>query len=270
MLNKYCLYRPMLVVPTRQFAPQSDDLDASDLSAAWALLQAFNHPGNDDGRDHSSASSDSDQNTRNDSRIITTTSGPCSSTNQFVVIFNGGASGGSSQGHKHLQLFPLPENPARRAAMWPEKIRAAYYSPSLPPPPPSPSLTPTQARLEDTIETSIPGVPFRHFGLRIPYSTSPARPVTAQAIIDIHNCLLEAMRNAQHTEWHLATLDYNVALSMDWMVVIPRTWNGGPDGPFGTSAAGMLGLVAVRDLKDRERWAELGYSKFLARLGIPI
>lgn len=46
------------------------DLDASDISAAWTTLKALKDP--------------------------------------QVVLYNCGVEAGSSQGHKHLQLFPRP------------------------------------------------------------------------------------------------------------------------------------------------------------------
>lgn len=61
----------MLVMTTKQFAQQSDDLDASDLSAAWAVLTAFR-------------------------------------ANKLVAVYNCGVNSGASQGHKHLQFFPHP------------------------------------------------------------------------------------------------------------------------------------------------------------------
>jgi len=71
LLNKYCIYRPMLLLPTLEYAPQNDNLDRSDFAASWAVMKAFKTP--------------------------------------QMVIYNCGVNSGSSQGHKHLQLFPLPK-----------------------------------------------------------------------------------------------------------------------------------------------------------------
>ncbi|KAL1970213.1 hypothetical protein VTN77DRAFT_5373 [Rasamsonia byssochlamydoides] len=204
MLNKYCLYRPMLVLPTKEFALQSEDLDASDLSASWALLHAF------------------------------------PSFSSPLVIYNRGVNGGSSQGHKHLQLFPLPEEPFVQALLWPAKASST-----------------------ETVATDIPHVPFRHFVLRIPVGA------TAETVIAMHDRLLQLTRQAHVEAGQSPDGDYNVALSREWIALIPRTTAGPVDGPFGTSTVGMLGLVAIRDEDDRKKWAELGYTEFLAQLGIP-
>jgi ATP adenylyltransferase len=69
LVNKYGIFRPMTVIPTRNYALQTDDLDLSDINAAWSVL-----------------------------------------------IYNCGINAGSSQGHKHTQVFPLPAH-----QLWPSK-----------------------------------------------------------------------------------------------------------------------------------------------------
>lgn len=76
LLNKFCVYRPMLLLPTVDFALQSDDLNFHDVNAAFAILKAFK-------------------------------------TKQ-LMIFNCGVNAGSSQGHKHMQIFPAPSH-----ELWP-------------------------------------------------------------------------------------------------------------------------------------------------------
>ncbi|KAM0421339.1 hypothetical protein ACHAPT_010870 [Fusarium lateritium] len=76
LLNMYCVYRLSLLLITRQYAPQSDLLDASDLGASWAVLQGL-----------SKAQTEA----------------------QLVMFYNCGAESGSSQGHKHMQVMPFPQ-----------------------------------------------------------------------------------------------------------------------------------------------------------------
>lgn len=206
MLNKFCLYRPMLVLPTKEFALQSDDLDASDITAAWALLHSYN-------------------------------------SFEPLVMYNRGVNGGSSQGHKHLQLFPVPP-------------LAPFYGKAD-------NLWPSQATSATEVADRLPNVPFKHFVLRIPPQTGAA------TVVDMHERLLQLTRNAHVEAGHDADGDYNVALTKDWIALIPRTTVGPVDGPFGTSTVGMLGIPGLRDERDREKWRELGDSKFLAILGIP-
>jgi ATP adenylyltransferase len=78
LVNKYGIFRPMTVLPTKHYALQTDDLDLSDVNAAWSVLKAFETPS--------------------------------------LIIYNCGINAGSSQGHKHTQVFPLPAHP-----LWPSK-----------------------------------------------------------------------------------------------------------------------------------------------------
>lgn len=79
ILNKFCIVRPMLLLHTASFVPQSDALNEGDLAAAWEVLGRMDTP--------------------------------------QMVIYNCGANAGSSQGHKHLQIFPSPEGDGFR--LWP-------------------------------------------------------------------------------------------------------------------------------------------------------
>lgn len=72
ILNKYCVYRPMLILHTTLFVPQTDDLNVGDLTAAWAILRRIETP--------------------------------------QMIIYNCGVEAGSSQGHKHIQIFPRQDS----------------------------------------------------------------------------------------------------------------------------------------------------------------
>ena len=62
----------MLILHTTLFALQTDDLDESDLAAAWAILHTIKTP--------------------------------------QMIIYNCGVEAGSSQGHKHIQIFPRQDS----------------------------------------------------------------------------------------------------------------------------------------------------------------
>ena len=72
ILNKYCVFRPMLILHTTLFEPQSNDLNEGDLTAAWGILQQMETP--------------------------------------QMIIYNCGVEAGSSQGHKHIQIFPRQDS----------------------------------------------------------------------------------------------------------------------------------------------------------------
>ena len=196
LLNKFCGYRPMLVLPTTVYAPQTDDLNQSDIKAAWSVLQAFHSP--------------------------------------QMVIFNGGPESGSSLGHKHLQIFPLPDANSIK-------------------------LFPGQARSTKVITSDIAHVPFKHFALKLDAST------TAADVFESCQLLLDEARPALQK---VDSTDYNVVFTAHWITVIPRrTVNWG--GPQGANAAGMVGMVTVPNEEERKEWAERGYTDYLVKLGIP-
>lgn len=80
-IQKYCVYRPMLILHTTLFAPQTDDLNQTDIAAAWSVLNAMETP--------------------------------------QMIIYNCGVESGSSQGHKHLQIFPRQDS--KDFSMWPSQ-----------------------------------------------------------------------------------------------------------------------------------------------------
>lgn len=187
----------MLLLPTVRYSPQTDDLNESDIAAAWAVLKAFSTP--------------------------------------QMAIYNCGVNAGSSQGHKHLQVFLLPTSMSQ-------------------------GLFPMRANSSERIMNMISNVPFKHFVLR---TTADA---TARDLFGKYQRLLKETRVA--LERAQAGSDYNVIFTVDWIALIPRrtaVWGG----PFGANAAGMLGIVTVPNQQQRDQWAELGYTEYLTRLGIP-
>ena len=62
----------MLILHTTLFVPQTNDLDIGDLAAAWAILRQIETP--------------------------------------QMIIYNCGVEAGSSQGHKHIQIFPRQDS----------------------------------------------------------------------------------------------------------------------------------------------------------------
>lgn len=74
----------MLILHTTLFAPQTDDLDVGDLTAAWAILRQLETP--------------------------------------QMIIYNCGVEAGSSQGHKHIQIFPRQDS--EDFQMFPSKAAA--------------------------------------------------------------------------------------------------------------------------------------------------
>jgi sulfate adenylyltransferase (ADP) / ATP adenylyltransferase len=188
----------MLVMPTIKYAPQTDDLDISDITVAWRVLRAFQ-------------------------------------TAPHMAIYNCGANAGSSQGHKHLQVFPIPSLMSQ-------------------------ALFPSRATSFENIESRISNVTFKHYVLRIRMNDA------ANDVFDKYQLLLKETRAASAQA--RTGNDYNVVFTTEWITLIPRRI-AILGGAHGANAAGMLGIVAVSSKDERDQWAELGYTKYLAKLGIP-
>ncbi|KAJ9496611.1 hypothetical protein H2202_007983 [Exophiala xenobiotica] len=196
LLNKYCVYRPCLLLITRHFAPQSDSLDGSDLKAAWALLTHFKH--------------------------------------KYMMIFNCGYEAGSSQGHKHMQLWRYPDESAMGFELFPSKATST-----------------------SEITSDIANVPHQHFVLRLPADVDEAKLVKAYS--ELHQAVQEC-----HAK-HGGGPAYNVILVKDWMCLIPRR-HCGLDRGAGANAAAMVGLVWMTSNAEKQIWSAeyfkyLGYSR---------
>ncbi|EXJ84268.1 hypothetical protein A1O3_04935 [Capronia epimyces CBS 606.96] len=201
MLNKFCVYRPSLLLVTRKFVPQSDGLDGSDLAAAWALLR---HP---------------------------------SLSRPYMMIYNCGYEAGSSQGHKHMQLWEYPAESELGFKLFPEK-----------------------AESELTIASDIAHVPHKHFVLRLPEGADDA------CLVQTYGRLLGEVRKAHAAAGGGSA--YNVILVKEWMCLVPRRHCGLERGA-GSNAAGVVGMVWISDLAERHTWTSPGLKEYYEYLGIP-
>lgn len=92
VLNRFRVVRHHVLVITRAFEPQTEQLSAADLAAAWPVLLAFPRGG--------------------------------------LLFLNVGEASGFSQAHKHMQLLPLPLGPELDAPAVPiEPLLLAAASP---------------------------------------------------------------------------------------------------------------------------------------------
>ena len=210
----------MLILHTTLFAPQTSDLDATDLSIAWSLLHMFK-------------------------------------TAQ-MVIYNCGVESGSSQGHKHLQIFPRMDG--EDFEMWPNQVVKDNESRG------SPCLI---SRVSEALSpyvnlciaevTGIPHIPFKHFIDQLPTGAD------AQHVFRIYQRLLRDTKSALREAG--AGTDYNLILVPEWLVLIPRRSRGSE--PIIINAANMAGLMWVKNGERRNQVLDMGVAG-LAKLGIPI
>ncbi|CCU75466.1 5-p-4-tetraphosphate phosphorylase [Blumeria hordei DH14] len=196
-LNKYCVYRPHLVLHTKLFRLQTEALDEHDIEAFWDVFGMMN--------------------------------------TDLMMIYNCGINGGSSQGHKHMQIIPEPD---------PNCFK----------------LFPDKCKLSTDVPTCASGIPYRHWMIGIPNDAdSKAVFVRHEEIMKLLVALLSAMK---------AKLEYNVVATKRWIIVIPRMYRGHEGA--GVNGAGMMGMVWVSSQKERQLWSEQGLVEYLKILGVPI
>lgn len=201
LLNIYAFYRPSLLITTREYHPQEEALNEGDLTAAWAVLEKF-------------------------------------SKEKYFLIYNCGYNSGSSQGHKHMQLWPYPN----------EKELGF-------------ELFPNQAQSETDIAKDITNVPLKHFVLRLP---PDARTAT---VIEAHRRLLQEVRKIQQqTESGTA---HNVIITKNWICLVPRRHSGFERG-VGVNSAGVLGLAWAVNEDEKSAWNSIGAAELLRFVGIPV
>ncbi|KAF2760399.1 hypothetical protein EJ05DRAFT_283272 [Pseudovirgaria hyperparasitica] len=203
MLNKFCMFKPMLLITTYDFELQSDPLNKSDVVALFTTMNSMKTP--------------------------------------QLAFYNCGAHSGSSQGHKHMQLFPKPDE--TKFPLFPSRAHPGH----------SPHT--------HYIQTDIEHVPFMHFVKRFP-KDADINDVYAAYKHCLDQCLEALIEAGQGT-------DHNVIMTTEWVALIPRAVQKN-DGPWGANAMGMIGMIAVRDASEREQWAKLGYSDYLRQLGLPL
>jgi ATP adenylyltransferase len=114
--------------------------------------------------------------------------------------------------------------------------------------------------MKSAISTDIKHVPFKHYVLRLPAHAD------ANTVYEAYLRLLEPSHEVLARSGE-GSRDYNVAMTADWIAVIPRRTS---IGPYGANAAGMLGIVYLPDREERDKWSQLGYTKQLVTFGIPI
>ena len=151
---------------------------------------------------------------------------------EYMMIYNCGQEAGCSRSHKHMQLFARPLD----FALFPD-------------------------RSTDEISK----VPYVYDLIRLSPSSSNA-DIMACICRAYLSCLQRAravldVREGEH-------VPHNVVLVRDWMLVIPR--RKARVGGVSANAAGMLGLVWVREEEELAEWRRRGACRVLRELGVAV
>ncbi|ERS99984.1 uncharacterized protein SPSK_09454 [Sporothrix schenckii 1099-18] len=262
-LSMHAMIRPHYVLHTRLFAPQTDDLDAGDWAATWAVMAAIRDRGHQ----------------------------------PPMMIYNCGYEGGASQGHKHVQVFTEPDP---GFTLFPVEALALAEKAS--------GNKTTTASRENAPIVQHPTVPFQHFVQRLtgPITPDYILAVYQRLLAEVRRAhkehverkLVQATngtngtngtnrangtngnkthkKSASGTPGHSTpALDdlpesataNNVIMTPEWMCMIPRR-RGGKDGT-GAGSLGMLGMLWLKNAKERAHWEELGMTEHYVWMGLP-
>jgi sulfate adenylyltransferase (ADP) / ATP adenylyltransferase len=202
LLNKYNVIEHHLLIVTRAFEEQEVLLDLDDFTAWFACLSEF----------------------------------------EGLGFYNGGVKAGASQRHKHMQIVPLPLDPADTG------------SPSLPIEPLiMASATPYSADV-----AVLAGLPFAHGFARLAPASGPA--AAAESALASYLRLMHALGLGP-------AAPYNLLLTPHWMLLVPRTAEHAQG--ISVNALGFAGSLFVRDAAQMETVRRIGPMTLLERVGIP-
>ena len=151
------------------------------------------------------------------------------------MIYNCGIQAGSSQGHKHMQLWPIPSS---------SELGFEIFA----------------KRAESTTNIiSLPDIPFKHFILRLSSQADTSEITAAYAR------LLSKVKQVHADHGSMA---YNVAMTSEWLMLVPRRSSGGEHG-FGGNTAVIMGLIWITGPNEKHLWDEYGIWRHMARIGVP-
>ncbi len=146
-------------------------------------------------------------------------------------FYNGGAAAGASQSHKHLQLVPVPLGAG-------------------------PERTPMDSRLLGA--AAAPRLPFRHAFARLNGLDGP----------DGRDNLSAVYRGlARSVDLDTAPRPYNLVVTRDWMLLVPRTRESFEG--VSINALAFAGSLLVQSREQLARVCELGPLRFLGEVSEP-
>ena len=201
LLNKFPVVPEHLLLVTKKFKPQTSALEPKDLLTAYRLLQDLD---------------DEDEMIRN------------------VVFYNCGPSSGSSQDHKHLQMFKLPQ----KFTPFQDKICSGkdHFIPDM--------------RTEPLQDQKLS---FAHFVVPLPEEEEVNEDLLAMTFVSLLQRTLTFFQDWSNERPNMQT-GYNVLMTKQWMCLVPRSASKSKDLDIGLNATGYAGLVLV---KHEDVWQKL-------------
>jgi ATP adenylyltransferase len=104
-----------------------------------------------------------------------------------------------------------------------------------------------------------PNIPYRNFAISLPSQTT-----AGEVSIRYFKLLKKTKKVLQDVQSEA----YNVIATNRWIVLIPRVHVKDPEKGANANAAGMMGMVWVKDEGEVKTWEELGLTSHLKYLGV--
>jgi len=149
-----------------------------------------------------------------------------------LAFFNGGEQAGASQPHKHLQLVPLPMEPFEETPF-------------------SGPLRAVAGEMPQCCET----LAFNHRALQLPDRLFDDSERASRMLLNGYQSLRTALGLSEEAP-------YNLLLTQDWMLMVPRTaerWQG-----ISFNALAFCGAILVRDSEQSATLRDAGIMQALA------
>lgn len=249
VLNKFAIVPEHFILATQAFKEQTHLLERDDLEVAWGCIQAYHHYNN---RLNGEEGFEAIAGEGTDGALG-------KETGELYVFFNSGPASGSSQPHRHIQMLPV--NRMREGLDTHEDAAWRVLADSL-------VRGDVRAR-----------VPFQTFAERIGEGTD-----LLAVYLGLYRRACEAVLGSavETDERGEARVDYNLAMTRDAMVIVPRVAEGttvsvaaeGGRREVGTLALNGTVLAGTALVKTQEEWDALRAEpeqllELLGRIGVP-
>lgn len=219
VLNKFNVVDHHLLIITREFEDQETLLTRADFEALWACMAEY----------------------------------------EALGFYNGGAAGGASQQHKHLQMVPLPLAP---------ECSSVPVEPLF-----------SKACFDKHAFAIVPAFPFRHAFVQLAYGLWEEPQKAAELTYELYGNMLgklgmshpsgeqKAMLQHPHRLTHQSG-PYCLLVTRRWMLLIPRSREHFEN--ISLNSLAYAGSFFVRDEHQLLRLKEFGPMNALKYTGIPI
>ncbi|MEB3278034.1 MAG: DUF4922 domain-containing protein [Lyngbya sp.] len=207
LLNKYNVVEHHLLIVTREFEDQENLLTLQDFEALWMVLAEI------DG----------------------------------FVFYNAGADAGASQGHKHLQLVPLPLVPNGVKVPLEPAINSAQFLGAI---------------------GNCPQLPFIHALIRLdPLLVRSPQDAAATTLEYYYNLLAKVGIHGENGMAGKQSGAYNFMITREWMLLIPRVQQSF-EGIL-VNSLGACGAMLVKTEEQLQHLKEITPMKVLRNVSIP-